>query len=296
MLVILSHKQDTTQPNSQLIAHIDPVRAGLLADYCYSPDTEQPRLLAVESFPRWDRLGHRASAAYLEIVQWLEQQRSQQAQNLLPSSCLLVLNSAIQKFLWNGSNLPYDQLSALRELMETAQHYWEVEGRLRQTVLTETDIVRQRGASTTTTVGQFIQLLRRGTVTANPYPVRRLAPASLGAITLATIFQYRASRRSHRWQFWLDAGSPLWNKGGAASLFGANLFLSEWSGRPITEDDKLEDDQERLKRIWRDLLGRAGERVYLCHSELAVNGIEQDGPLLTLVHAAVELDKKALAF
>lgn len=294
MLVILSQKQDTTQPNSPLIPHIDPVRAGLLADYCYSPDTEQPHLLAVESFPRWDRLGHRASAAYLEIVQWLEQQRSQQAQNLLSSSCLLVLNSAIQKFLWNGSNLPYDQLSALRELMETAQHYWEVEGRLRQTVL-QSDIGRQQGGSTTTTIGQFIQLLRRGTVTANPYPVRRLEPYSSGAITLATIFQYRASRRSHRWQFWLDAGSPLWNKGGAASLFGAGLFLSEWSGRPITEDDKLEADQERLQRIWRDLLGRAGERVYLCHSELAVNGIEQDGPLLTLVHAAVELEKKALA-
>lgn len=295
MLVILSQKQDTkgNEQGNQLIAHIDPVRAGLLADYCYSPDTEQPRLLAVESFPRWDRLGHRASAAYLEIVQWLEQQRSQQAQNLLPSSCLLVLNSAIQKFLWNGSNLPYDQLSALRELMETAQHYWEVEGRLRQTVL-QSEIGRQQGGSTNTTIGQFIQLLRRGTVTANPYPVRRLAPASSGAITLATIFQYRASRRFHRWQFWLDAGSPLWNKGGAASLFGANLFLSEWSGRPLTEEDKLEAEQERLQRIWRDLLGRAGERVYLCHSELAVNGSEQDGPLLTLVHGAVELDKKAL--
>ncbi|MGB5961671.1 MAG: recombinase family protein [Coleofasciculaceae cyanobacterium] len=295
MLVILSQKQDTkgNVQENQIIAHIDPVRAGLLADYCYLPDTEEPRLLAVESFPRWDRLGQRASAAYLEIVQWLEQQRSQQAQNLLPSSCLLVLNSAIGEFLWNGSNLPYDQLSALRELMETAQHYWEVEGRLRQTVL-QSDIGRQQGGANNTTIGQFIQLLRRGTVTANPYPVRRLAPGSSGAITLATIFQYRASRRSHRWQFWLDAGSPLWNKGGAASLFGANLFLWGWSGRPLTEDDKQEADQERLQRIWRDLLGRADERVYLCHSELAVNGIEQDGPLLTLVHGAVEIDKKAL--
>ena len=290
MLVILSQKQDTPQ-NSQLIPHIDPVRAGLLADYCYSPDTEQPRLLAVESFPRWDRLGNRATTAYLEIVQWLEQQRSQQAQQLLPS-CIVVLDRAMQKFLWNGSNLPYDQLSALRELMETAQHYWEVEGRLRQTVL-QSDIDRQRGASTTTTIGQFIQLLRRGTVTANPYPVRRLAPASSGAITLATIFQYRANRRSHRWQFWLDAGSPLWNKGGAATLFGANLFLSEWSGRPITDEDKIEADQQRLERIWRDLLGRAGERVYLCHSDLAVNGMEQDGPLLTLVHAAQQLNQEA---
>lgn len=31
--------------------------------------------------------------------------------------------------------------------------------------------------------------------------------AASRAVTLATIFQYRSSRRFHRWQFWLDAGS-----------------------------------------------------------------------------------------
>jgi len=39
-------------------------------------------------------------------------------------------------------------------------------------------------------------------------------------------------------------------------------------------------DQQRLQRILRDLLGR-GER-YLCHSDLAANGQEQNGPLLSL--------------
>jgi hypothetical protein len=116
-------------------------------------------------------------------------------------------------------------------------------------------------------------------------------------VTLATIFQYRASRRFHRWQFWLDAGSPLWSKGGAATLFGANLFLDEWRvhQRPWTEEDKLHADDERLQRILRDLLGRAGDRVYLCHSDLAVNGTEQAGPLLTLVHASVPLTAEAIA-
>ena len=320
MLVVLSQKQeviaDDTE-NSRLqgehrgtapTPHIDPVRAGLLADYCYSPDPEQPRLLPVESFSRWDRLGHRATAAYLDIVQWLEGQRSQQQQRLIPS-CIAVLNGAIQQFLWNGSNLPYDQLSALRELMETAQHYWEVDGRLRQIPSQATASnsptrpypgsgntgVERGGTPAHTTIANFIQMLRRGTVTANPYPVRRLAPAASSAVTLATIFQYRASHRYHRWQFWLDAGSPLWNKGGAATLFGANLFLKEWSGRPWTEEDKLDADDQRLRRILRDLLGRAGERVYLCHSDLAVNGTEQAGPLLTLVHASVPLTAEAIA-
>jgi hypothetical protein len=145
-----------------------------------------------------------------------------------------------------------------------------------------------------TTIGRFIQLLRRGTVTANPYPVRRLAATANNAVTLATIFQYRASRRSHRWHFWLDAGSSLWLSGGAATLFGANLFLKEWSGRPLTQEDKIAADEQRLQRILRDLLGRVGERVYLCHSDLAVNGTEQNGPLLTLVHASMPLTAESL--
>jgi hypothetical protein len=145
-----------------------------------------------------------------------------------------------------------------------------------------------------TTIAQFIQLLRRGTVTANPFPVRRLAPATMGAVTLATIFQYRASHRFHRWHFWLDAGSSLWLSGGAATLFGANLFLKEWSGRPWTEEDKINADNQRLQRILRNLLGRTGERVYLCHSDLAVNGSEQTGPLLTLVHGSVPLGSETV--
>jgi len=298
MLVVLSRKQEVPLDEGEspiTTPHIDPVRAGLLADYCYSPNLEQPNLLPVESFPRWDRLGHRATAAYTEIVQWLELQRSQQQQRLIPS-CVVVLDRAIQKFLWNGSNLPYDQLAALRELMETAQHYWEVDGRLRKTpsdAASQVGITR-KDTPAHTTIGQFIQLLRRGTVTANPHPVRRLSPTANNTVTLATIFQYRANRRFHRWHFWLDAGSPLWDKGGAATLFGANLFLHEWSGRPWTEDDKIAADSQRLQRILRDLLGRAGERIYLCHSDLAVNGTDQAGPLLPLVNAAVPRSSEAV--
>jgi hypothetical protein len=279
MLVVLSSKPSSgSQP--KLEPAIDPVRAGLLADYCYSPSPEQPRLLSVESFPRWDRLGHRATTAYLEIVQWLEIQRQQQEQRLILNAIAL-LDRAIQRFLGNAISLPYDQLSALRELMETAQHYWEVDGRLQKSA--------QNTSLDHSTVAQFIQLLRRGTVTANPYPVRRFAANTDDAVTLATIFQYRASRRSHHYHFWLDAGSPLWSSGGAAILFGAPLFLKEGSGRPWTEEDKFRADEERLRRILRDLIGRVSEQIYLCHSELAVNGQEQTGPLLTLVNTAMPL-------
>jgi hypothetical protein len=261
---------------------IDPVRAGLIADYCFQPHPERPNLLPVTAFDRWDRLGYAATTAYNEIVKWLEEQRSQQELRLIPSPISL-LDRAIQRFLWDGTNLAYDQLAALRELLETAQHYWEIDTRLRQI---PSD--RLGGEVPQNTIAEFMQLLQRGTITANPYPMRLMGTAAKG-VTLATIFQYRSIRRSHHWHFWLDASSPLWAKGGAATLFGAPFFLRNRLGEPWTAEDEQLAEEQRLRRILADLLSRVSERVYLCHSDLAVNGQEQLGPLLPLVHACVSV-------
>jgi len=261
---------------------IDPVRAGLIADHCFCPDIDRPQLLAITAFPRWDRLGHRAAAAYEQIVEWIEQQRSQQQERLLPSPIAL-LDRAIQKFLMNDRYLPYDRLSALRELMETAGHYWEIQGRLQR--------VEPTNGGDSETIAHFIQLLRQGTVTANPFPVRSEGPEAQ-AVTLANIFQYRSSRRAHKWHFWLDAGSPLWLSGGAATLFGAPLFLRSQQGHPWQTEEEAAADQQRLRRILLDLLSRCS-LLYLCHSELAVNGQEQTGPLLPLIHSSVACQQSA---
>jgi hypothetical protein len=264
----------------KLVPEIDPVRAGLLADYCYHIDPEQPRLLPIETFPRWDRIGHRAANAYKEILEWLEESKAIGQQQPFASP-LFLLDRAVKRFTGNGHYLPYEQLAALRELIETAQHYWEVERRLRQH-----DPLSQPA---TAAIAQFIQLLRRGTITANPRPMSAFLQRQQG-VTLATIFQYRSRRSCHRWQFWLDASSPLWEKGGAATLFAAPLFLRNWSGRPLLPEDEVEADRSRLQRILRDLLGRASDCIYLCHSDLGNDGTEQLGPLLTLVHAVREED------
>lgn len=271
-----------TPPQSESKLHpslIDPVRAGLLADYCFAPHPDWPRLLPVTTFPRWDRLGYQASNAYQAIVQWIATQQSQLEQRLIPNAVSL-LDRAIQHFLFGGGALPFEQLSALRQLIETAQHYWEVDGRLRRS--------QRFDAPAYMTVSRFVQLLQSGTVTANPYPVRPIGPDS-NAVLLANVFQYRSSRRVHRWQFWLDAGSPRWLSG-VDSLFGAPLFLQGWSGRAWTATEAMDANERRLRRILLDLLGRTEERVYLCHSDLATNGQEQTGVLLSLVNAAIPLD------
>jgi hypothetical protein len=275
MLVVLSHKPSSQE--GKFLPDIDPVRAGLLADYCYHIDPEQPCLLLVESsFPRWDRLGHKATTAYREIVGWLEETKKLLQQERF-FSAISIIDRAIEHFFPNGSNLPYDRLAALRELMETAQHYWEVDRRLRQN--------EPNFEPSSSIVANFIELLRCGTITANPLPTRTLGVKS-GGITLANIFQYRSLRGSHRWHFWLDPASILWQKGGAATLFGYELFLKEWNEQPIMPENEYEAEQQLLKRILLDLLARVEERVYLCHSDLGINGAEQMGPLLSLVNVS----------
>ena len=272
MLTIFSQKPQ----NGKLIPNIDPVRAGLIADYCYHVDPEQPYLSPVETFPRWDRLGYQATKAYQSITQWIESSKvRQQKQSFLTPTVLL--SEAIEHFWGNGTYFTSDRLSVLRELVETAQHFWEVDRRLQQN--------QPSFQTQAATIAQFIQLLRRGTITANPRPLRKFIAQS-GAITLATVFQYRSRRSSHRWQFWLDASSPLWEQGGASTLFAAPLFLKQWSGKTWMPEDDYEMDKQRLQRILRDMLGRAEEKIFLCHSDLGVNGTEQAGALSTLVHAS----------
>jgi hypothetical protein len=275
MLVVLSQKFDA----GRFVPEIDPVRAGLLADYCYHVDPKNPLLLPPETFKRWDRLGYRAMTAYKQIREWIEERKRQLESQPYPSPVFL-LDLAMERFFNNSLNLTYEQLSVLRELMETAGHFWEVDRRLRQN--------EPRGENQSTAIAQFILLLRRGTITANPRPIPYLR-GKFGSITLANIFQYRSLRTSHRWHFWLDPASNLWNKGGAAILFAAPQFLQNYREKPWNPEYDLEMDEQRLIRNLRDLLGRAEERVYLCHSDLGVNGTEQNGPLLSLVYSSLQI-------
>ncbi len=275
-----SNVTDTTvAPWFDLIA-IDPVRAELIADYCFVPDVENPHLLAADTFARWDRLGHQAVSAYSRLLDWIAVQK-QLLQQRLTFSPVISIDRIIQDFLWRGHHLPYDQLATLRELTETAQYFWEVEDRLRL-------IDGSSDKSVTSDVGRFIQLIQKGTVSANPYPVKPLAPERTG-VTLSTIYQYRAHRLTHRWQFWLDAGSPLWGMS-SGELFGAPLFLQSWPGRPLSLVEMEAANEIELGRTLRDLLGRVSDRVFLCHSELALTGQEQMGPLLSLVSAALPVE------
>jgi hypothetical protein len=242
---------------------IDPVRAGLIADRCFVPGKSQPQLLESQTYHEWHRLGHGTTEAYEQLRHWIASQTAN-------TSPILTLDRALHKFLMPRSQ-SYTELKTFEALMETAQHYWQIGFRL--------------GWQEAEILAKFIQLILAGTVTANPFSPN--SPAN--AITLATIYQYRMARSQHKWQFWLDAGSALWLQGGAANLFGAPLFKRNWNGQLWTQDREEKENQVRLQRLLRDLIGRASDRLYLGFSELAISGQMQEGVLLPLLDLAEPL-------
>jgi hypothetical protein len=151
MLVVLSQR-----PQSPDVApwfdtvQIDPVRAELLVDHCFAPQLDRPQLLPVECFERWYRLGYKATQCYNHLRQWIAQQQEQHQQRLIPG-VVGFLDRAIQTFYGGGHHLPADQLTALRELVETAQQYWTVDDQLRQreprTPRGQASSIRLRGQS-----------------------------------------------------------------------------------------------------------------------------------------------------
>ncbi|ABB57022.1 hypothetical protein [Synechococcus elongatus] len=244
---------------------IDAVRAGLMADVLYLPQREQPQLLAVTAAPRWDRFGDEAIRAYESILDWLHQAQTE-------PSALGQLEAAAQQFL------PRDRLSLadtahLRRLLEVADHHWQL-----QAVLGT--------APEAAIAGRFYSLVMDGTFAADPFPESQWQPP-IAAVTLATLYQYRMLQAQHRWQFWLDIGSPLWERDQPA-YYGYAAFLRH----PPHPFDPVEAAQTRLLRCLADLLARAGDRIILCHSDLAVSGQEQAGPLLALLN---QVPQEALA-
>ncbi|MDM7325787.1 MAG: hypothetical protein P3X23_001530 [Thermosynechococcus sp. Uc] len=242
---------------------IDPVRAGLLANYCFQPDPRQPKLLPATCYSHWDRFGYRATEAYSQFCNWLGGLSAQH----VPTD---VLDAAIQRYIW-PQNLTASELAPLRSLLEGIVTYWQVYDHLAE----------HRATPIAERLREWISLLRQGTVTADPTPLLWQPQGVL----LATTFQYRSAQLAHRWHFWLDAGSPRWQDGGLQCLWQAPIFLRRGTASPSARLWQLES--ERLEHLLVDLCSRVSDRLYLCHSDLAANGREQEGPFSPWVDLAV---------
>lgn len=249
---------------------IDPIRAGLLAEYCYLVDIESPQLLPMEYLSKGERMNYDSFMAYHEIRDWINDTKTAVKKESL--SPLAVIDLITERFFAEVRALDYSNYASLKKLRETARDFFVVQQKLKEYDFphkTDDDCVQD-----------WIVFMRKGTVTTNPYRNDYfISRTKERGVILATIYQYRVANLSHRWQFWFDAGSKLWEKGGATELWGYQLFLRDYHGNSIT-DDSVEN--VRLSGVIHDLLAHTTDKLFLCHSDLDVGGNEQGGALFPL--------------
>lgn len=240
---------------------IDPVRAALLARHCFRPGLAHPQLLPYDHWERWDRLSHRCIEAYEPLRTWIDETGSQ-------GDLVTRLEAAIAHFCPDAVLAPGERQS-LRALEQSAHQYLQVQERLGRTDLSEI------------TLG-FLRLLRSGAFSADPQP-RSDWQSPPDAVQLATVYQYRQTQQQHRWQVWLDVGSPLWGRYGPC-LEGFDHYLQDPAALGLAAaGDRRGFEARQLEQILRDLGARCGEQLILVWSDYSVAGQEQTGPLLGLL-------------
>jgi hypothetical protein len=241
---------------------IDPVRAALLARYCFRPGLAHPQLLPYDHWERWDRLSHRSIEAYEPLRTWIDEQQESQG------DLVARLEAAIARFCPDGV-LAAGERQSLRALEQSARQYAQVQQRLGHTDLSDI------------TLG-FLRLLRSGAFSADPQPRSAWQPLP-NAVQLATVYQYRQTQQQHRWQVWLDVGSPLWGRYGPC-LDGFEQYLQDPAALGLAAGgDRRDFETRQLEQVLRDLGARCGEQLILVWSDYSVAGQEQTGPLLGLV-------------
>ncbi len=240
---------------------IDPVRASLLARHCFRPGLAHPQLQPYECYDRWDRLSHASLQAYEPLRRWVDEHRDQ-------GDPLALLEAAIARFC-PEAELAAEERIALQALEQSARQFFALGDRLGH---------RDPQASTLA----FVQLLRGGAFTADPTPRNAWQPPE-DAVVLATVYQYRQNQQRHRWQVWLDVGSPLWGRYGPC-LEGFEAYLADPGQLGLDSGgDRRRFEADRLEVVLRDLGARCGEQLILCQSDYSAAGQEQTGPLLPLL-------------
>ena len=111
--------------------------------------------------------------------------------------------------------------------------------------------------TTNIAISRFISVLHPGTISTHPFSVT------------------------------VELGSHFPLTGGMAKFWMFIPFYLAKQGQLGTMRPKIDRKQGQLRKTLLDLLSHLSDRLYLYHSDLAVNGTEQTGPLLSLIYAPI---------
>ncbi|GAB4451042.1 MAG: recombinase family protein [Anaerolineae bacterium] len=278
---------DVAQALSQAIAGLDLVRASLLAQVVYRPQSQTPggseTLPVLSPFeqlegPARERITYELGNRYDELRRWL---LAVSADDPPP------LDHFISRLFGEVLSQPNFGFAGDREAGQIIANLIDSARQFRAVVA---EVPRDAAGNTLPTTDQinrdYLQTIEDGIAAAQYVRGWELTSTGedSGAVLLTPATTFLMSNRPVRVQFWLDAGSSGWWERIAQPLTHPYILAADWPpGRLWTDADEVAAQHDRLSRLLLGLTRRCREHVYIVNAEIGEQGYEQRGQLLSVL-------------
>lgn len=292
---------DVTLTLGSSIAHVDPVRATVLAQAVYGArGSEDGNLLSFESL-RGDiqkRVSFASGELYERLRDWLAAYRAESEFTPLDGFFARIFGELLSQPGFGFHSQPAaarlaNQLaaSARNFRLAVSEQTETLDGQEQQgggheanlSAPTAHDTINATTLAPQAAIGRaYIQLVESGALGALYLPAWTDTD---DAVFIAPAYTFLMRNRAVDVQFWLDIGAEGWGQRIYQPLTHPFVLSHSWpKERSWSDLDEIESRQESLRRLVVGLLRRARCNVYLGMSEYSEGGMEQRGPLLQLLN------------
>jgi hypothetical protein len=290
-LAALGHPDWAIRPPAADVAHaiavsiagLDPIRATLLSNIVFPP---RRSLIELTSFSditpaMQERITYVAGEAYDRLRDWLYAYRS--SGELLPLDQFFArLFGEVLSQPGFGFHEDYDAARVANQLVQSSRNFrWALEEAEGAAAALNPGLAVRVGRS-------YLELINSGTVGALYVPGWQVPE---DAVFLAPAYSFLMRNRTVDVQFWLDIGSTGWWERLYQPLTHPYVLSRSWpENQPWTDFDEFQTRQDTMRRLLLGLIRRTRQEIYLGISDIGESGMEQRGPLLSLVNQLLVSD------
>jgi superfamily I DNA/RNA helicase len=291
---------DVTTTLRLAIQDLDPVRAHLLSRVAYTAQGERSgelRPFAQLKPAVQQRITYRAGEKYDQLRSWLAAYRTEPEFTPLDQFVARIFGEVLSQPGFGFHEDP-DAARIASQMVESARNFrWAVE----ESIAAESPAVSSspdgttapQGLSSAQMVGRaYLTLVESGALGAMFVPGWQ---EDESAVFIAPAYTFLMRNRAVDIQFWLDVGATGWWERLYQPLTHPYVLSRRWPPEKIwTDFDEFERRQEMLRRIVLGLVRRTRKGIYLGISDYGESGLEQRGPLLTLINRILAREKRTI--
>jgi superfamily I DNA/RNA helicase len=266
---------DVTLTFTIAIEDLDPVRATLLGRVGYSVRGQTAGTLAPFSAlksPVQSRITFRVGERYERLRRWIESYQTETTFTPLDQFFARIFGELLSQPGF-GFHQNVDAARVTNQLVESARNFrWAIEER-------GSEDPQKRAAG----IGRvYLALIESGALGALYVPGWQ---EDEEVVFIAPAYTFLMRNRPVDVQFWLDIGAGGWWERLYQPLTHPHVLSRQWPLGALWSDfHEYQQRQETLRRLMLGLIHRTRQGIYLGMSDYGESGMEQRGPLLSLLN------------